>query len=112
MSSSSCPATKAALYLQLRRVHPVLGVVGRVLVQVGHEDGLAVGGLDVFSRAAVAMTAGTNFLYKRRAMSESGLDANVRVNVSAWCHSSDCGGVASRAQAKGWDGGRGSGLTK
>lgn len=48
--------------LQLRRVHPVLGVVRRVLVQVGHEDGLAVRGLDVFSRAAVAVAAGTDFL--------------------------------------------------
>lgn len=48
--------------LQLRGVHPVLGVVGGVLVEVGHEDGLAVGGLDVFSRAAVAVTAGADFL--------------------------------------------------
>lgn len=48
--------------LQLRGVHPVLGVVGGVLVEVGHEDGLAVGGLDVFSGAAVAVTAGADFL--------------------------------------------------
>lgn len=50
------------MILQLRGVHPVLGVVGGVLVEVGHEDGLAVGGLDVFSRAAVAVTAGADFL--------------------------------------------------
>lgn len=47
--------------LQLRGVHPVLGVVGRVLVQVGHEDGLAVRGLDVLARAAVAVAAGADF---------------------------------------------------
>lgn len=51
--------------LELGRVHAVLGIVGRVLVEVGHQDGLAVGGLDVFSRAAVAMSAGTNFLIRR-----------------------------------------------
>ena len=50
------------MVLQLRRVHLVLGVVGGVLVEVGEEDGLAVGGLDVFARAAVAMTAGTDFV--------------------------------------------------
>lgn len=47
--------------LQLRRVHPVLGVVGGVLVQVRHEDGLAVRGLDVFSRAAIAVATGADF---------------------------------------------------
>jgi hypothetical protein len=48
--------------LQLGGVHAVLGVVGRVLVEVGHEDGLAVGRLDVFSGAAVAVAAGADFL--------------------------------------------------
>jgi hypothetical protein len=43
--------------LQLTRVHLVLWVVGRVLIQVWEEDGLAVGGLDVFSRAAVPVAA-------------------------------------------------------
>lgn len=49
------------MVLQLRRVHPVLGVVGGVLVQVRHEDGLAVRGLDVFSRAAIAVATGADF---------------------------------------------------
>lgn len=48
--------------LQLRGVHPVLGVVGGVLVEVGHEDGLAVGGLDVLSGAAIAVATGADFL--------------------------------------------------
>ena len=50
------------MVLQLTGVQPVLGVVGRVLVQVGHEDGLAVGRLDVLSGAAIAMAAGADFL--------------------------------------------------
>jgi len=48
--------------LQLARVHLVLGVVGRVLVEVGEEDGLGVGGLDVLARAAVAVAAGADFV--------------------------------------------------
>ena len=48
--------------LQLRRVHAVLGVVRRVLVQVRHQDRLTVRGLDVLSGAAVAVAASTNFL--------------------------------------------------
>lgn len=51
--------------LELGWVHAILGIVGRVLVEVWHQDGLAVGGLDVFSRAAVAMSAGANFLIRR-----------------------------------------------
>lgn len=43
--------------LQLRRVHAVLRVEGRVLVQVGHQDRLRVGGLDVLPAAAVAVPA-------------------------------------------------------
>jgi hypothetical protein len=43
--------------LQLARVHLVLGIVGRVLVHVWHEDGLRVRGLNVFARAAVAVAA-------------------------------------------------------
>lgn len=35
--------------LQLAGVHAVLGVEGWVLVQVGHEDRLRVGGLDMFA---------------------------------------------------------------
>lgn len=35
--------------LHLRRVHLAFGVVGGVLVEVGQEDGLAVGGLDMLA---------------------------------------------------------------
>jgi hypothetical protein len=51
--------------LELGGVHAVLGVVRRVLVEVGHEDGLAVRGLDVFSGAAIAVAAGANFKVER-----------------------------------------------
>lgn len=50
------------MILQLRGVHPVLGVVGGVLVEVGHEDSLTVGGLDVLSGAAIAVATGADFL--------------------------------------------------
>lgn len=43
--------------LQLAGVHLDLGVVGRVLVEVGEQDGLAVRRLDVFAGAAVAVAA-------------------------------------------------------
>jgi len=48
--------------LQLHGVHLVLGVVRGVLVEVGEEDGLGVGRLDVLSRAAVAMSARADFV--------------------------------------------------
>lgn len=48
--------------LQLRWVHSVLGVVGRVLIQIGHENGLAVRWLDVFAGAAIAVAACADFL--------------------------------------------------
>lgn len=48
--------------LQLGRVHLALGVVCRVLVQVGQEDRLRVRGLDVLSRAAVSVSAGADFV--------------------------------------------------
>lgn len=48
--------------LQLRGVHAVLGVEGRVLVQIGHEDGLRVRRLDVLATAAVAVAAGTDLV--------------------------------------------------
>lgn len=50
------------MVLQLAWVHLVLRVVGRVLVEVGEQDGLAVRGLDVFARAAVAVSAGADFV--------------------------------------------------
>ena len=50
--------------LQLARVHLVLRVVGRVLVEVREQDGLRVGGLDVFSGAAVAVAACADFVVK------------------------------------------------
>lgn len=53
--------------LQLRRVHAVLGVVRRVLVQVRHQDRLTVRWFDMFAGAAIAMAAGTDFL-QRKAM--------------------------------------------
>ncbi len=48
--------------LQLARVHLVLGVVGRVLVQVRQEDGLGVGWFDVLATATVAVAAGADFV--------------------------------------------------
>lgn len=50
------------MVLELHRVHLDLWVVRRVLVQVWEEDRLAVGGLDVFSTAAVAVTAGADLV--------------------------------------------------
>jgi hypothetical protein len=50
------------VHLHLLRVHLVLRVVRRVLVQVREQDGLAVRGLDVFARATVAVTAGADFV--------------------------------------------------
>ena len=48
--------------LQLACVHLDLGVVRRVLVEIGQEDGLRVGRFDMFSRAAVAVSAGADFV--------------------------------------------------
>ena len=48
--------------LQLPRIHFDFGVVRGVLVEVGQEDCLTVGGLDVFARAAVAVAAGADFV--------------------------------------------------
>lgn len=50
------------MVLQLARVHLVLGVVGRVLVQVRQEDGLGVRGLHVLAAAAVAVPAGADLV--------------------------------------------------
>ena len=50
------------MVLELGRVHVCFGIVGGVLVEVGEEDGLAVGGLDVFAGAAVAVAAGADFV--------------------------------------------------
>ena len=50
------------MVLQLARVHFVFRVVGRVLVQVWQEDGLGVGGFDVLATAAVAVSAGADFV--------------------------------------------------
>ena len=50
------------MVLQLARVHLALGVVGRVLVHVRHEDGLRVGRLHMLSRASVAMSACTDLV--------------------------------------------------
>lgn len=48
--------------LQLLWVHARLVVVGRVLVEVGQENGLRVGWFDVFARAAVAVAACADFV--------------------------------------------------
>lgn len=45
------------VHLELLGVELGLGVVRRVLVQVGQQDGLRVGRLDVLARAAVAVAA-------------------------------------------------------
>lgn len=50
------------MVLQLRRVHLVLGIVRRVLVQVRQQDGLGVGRFDVLPAAAVAVPAGADFV--------------------------------------------------
>lgn len=50
------------MHLHLLRVHLVLGIVRRVLVKVGQQDGLRVRRLDVFPRAAVAVAAGANLV--------------------------------------------------
>lgn len=50
------------VHLHLLRVHLVLGVVRRVLVEVGQQDSLRVRRLDVFPGAAVAVTAGANLV--------------------------------------------------
>lgn len=50
------------VHLHLLRIHLVLGVVRRVLVQVGQQNRLRVRRLDVFSRAAVAVAARADFV--------------------------------------------------
>lgn len=50
------------VHLHLLRIHLVLGIVRWVLVQVWQEDGLRVGRLDVFARAAVAVAAGADLI--------------------------------------------------
>lgn len=51
--------------LHLTGVHLVLGVVGRVLVHVGHQDGLRVRGLDMFAGASVSVSACTDLVVER-----------------------------------------------
>lgn len=58
------------MVLELGRVHAVLGVVSWVLVEVGHEDRLRVRGLDVFSGAAVSVSAGADFLIETQKLVE------------------------------------------
>lgn len=50
------------VHLHLLRVHLVLGVVRRVLVEIGQQNRLRVGRLDVLSRAAVAVAACANLV--------------------------------------------------
>lgn len=48
--------------LQLAGIHLVLRIVGRVLIEVGKQDGLGVGRLDVLAGTAVAVPAGADFV--------------------------------------------------
>lgn len=50
------------VHLQLLCVKLGLGVVGGVLVEVGEQDGLRVGGLDMLARAAVTVAACTDLV--------------------------------------------------
>lgn len=52
------------MVLQLGWIHLARIVVGWILVHVWHEDGLRVGRLDMFARAAIAVTACTDFVVK------------------------------------------------
>lgn len=63
------------VHLHLLRAHLVLGVVGRVLVEVGEEDGLRVRRLHVFARAAIAMAAGADLVV------ETAIDLRVEMSV-------------------------------
>jgi hypothetical protein len=53
------------VHLHLLRVHLVLRIVGRVLVQVGQQDRLRVRRLDVLARAAVAVAARADLVVER-----------------------------------------------
>ena len=50
------------MVLQLRRVHFVFGIVGWVLVEIGKEDCLRIGGLHVFAGAPVAVPTGADLV--------------------------------------------------
>ena len=52
------------MVLQLGSVHAVLGIEGRVLVQVGHQYRLRVRWLNVLAAAAVAVAAGADLVVK------------------------------------------------
>jgi hypothetical protein len=50
------------MVLQLASIHLILRIISRILVEVGQEDRLAVGGFDVFPRASVAVSARPDFV--------------------------------------------------
>ena len=50
------------MILQLRCIHPVLVIKSRILVEVGHEDGLAVAWFHMLARASVTVPAGANLV--------------------------------------------------
>jgi hypothetical protein len=81
--------------LQLARVHLVLWVVGRVLVQVWEEDSLAVGGLDMFSRAAVSVAAGADLVVEGTVYFVGFSTENAREIVG---HCGDCEVVVGRTR--------------
>ena len=51
--------------LQLTGIHLDLRIVRRILVKVWQQNGLRVGGLDVFSGTAITMSAGSDFVVER-----------------------------------------------
>ena len=60
------------MILQLRGVHLVVLLVGGILVEVREKDRLRVRGLDMFSRAAVAVSACADLVVERAIDLETG----------------------------------------
>lgn len=63
------------MILQLRRVHFVLGVVRRVLIEVGQEDGLRIRRFNMFARTPVAVAACADFVV------EGAVDLFVKISL-------------------------------
>jgi hypothetical protein len=51
--------------LQLGRIHLVLLIICRILVEIWKENSLAVGWFDMLSRTSVAVSARADFVVKR-----------------------------------------------
>lgn len=86
--------------LHLAGVHLVLGVVGRVLIHVRHENGLGVRRLDMLARAAVTVSACANFVVERTIdLVLFGTEDGCKVVGHGWLLSSSgigCGGFKGR----------------